>query len=303
MQTAKALVQNPAMDDSVEARALFDCGSQRSYITEALATQLKLSPIEEESLTLCTFGTKDITSFPSRTVDLEVRTVHNKSIRIRVNTTPCITHDLKREILPSSIDRAQFNSVQLADDYFSEESEYSIDILIGNDYYFKFMLQERRVVREGLYLINTRLGWMLTGRVESDGSNGPVLAELTFALTNFVGIHFRAESLPTRESFLLKSSENIRVFQKQDESLIPPSEFDSTSRKTSCATVSEISLPEESVSDLRSTERVMLAPVLTTSVPMIEPTSVQIEVKFLNGIRTRSSRPLSTLSRYEFDYQ
>ena len=259
MQTAKAIVQNPAKEQPVEARALFDSGSQRSYITENLARRLELSPIDEETLTLGTFGTKDITKFSSQLVDLEVRTTQKKSIRIRLNTTPCITHDLKRESLPSSIDRAQFNSVRLADDYFSEESEYSIDLLIGNDYYLKFMLQERRLVREGLYLINTRLGWMLTGRVESTGSNSPGLADLTFALTNGAVVESRALCLSERDSFLLKGS-----VERGEVKRAPVL----TVKTTYCAIVQESSLAEETIETDQSPEIVRISPVETPPIPM-----------------------------------
>ena len=153
MQTAKAVVQDPAQNQSVETRALFDSGSQRSYITENLAKLLELTPIEEETLTLCTFGSKDIKKIPSNVVDLDVRTIDNKSIRMRVNTTPCITRDFTKSCLAPSVDRSRFESLQFADDYFSEEPNSSIQLLIGNDYYFKFILQDRRVVRDGLYLI------------------------------------------------------------------------------------------------------------------------------------------------------
>ena len=186
MQTAKAVVQDPAQNQSVETRALFDSGSQRSYITENLAKLLELAPIEEETLTLCTFGSKDIKKIPSNVVDLDVRTIDNKSIRMRVNTTPCITRDFTKSCLPPSVDRSRFESLQFADNYFSEEPNSSIQLLIGNDYYFKFILQDRRVVKDGLYLINTRLGWMFTGRVEIDTPRDAHLTECTLALGNWV---------------------------------------------------------------------------------------------------------------------
>ena len=77
---------------------------------------------------------------------------------------------------------------------------------------------------------------------------------------------------------------------------LPTSVSNHASTTTYCATVSEISLPEEAVSNLQSTERVILTPVPTTSVPMLQTSTVQLDVKFLNGIRNRSSHPLSPRS-------
>ena len=286
MQTAKAVVRDLSLNHSVETRALFDSGSQRSYITENLAKQLELTPVDVEGLQLCTFGTKEITQIPSQVVDLEVRTLNNKSVRMRLNTTPCITRDLKRTSLPSSIDPAQFDSVHLADNYFSAESEYSIELLIGNDYYFKFILPDRRIVRDGLYLINTRLGWMLTGRVERDSPPDPNLTECTLALANSRVLP-REQTLLSKESLPLKKAGQM-VEHKIENQFSSECPTIHASISTNFATQCETSIPEESLESTQSPEQIRISPFRNPSFPTFRAARVPIDVKFLNGVRKRS---------------
>ena len=59
LQTAKAMVQSANRQQSATTRLFLDCGSQRSYITEALAQQLQLHPKGTQRLEVFTFGSKE----------------------------------------------------------------------------------------------------------------------------------------------------------------------------------------------------------------------------------------------------
>ena len=66
LQTARAVATNGSRSKPV--RILFDTGSQRSYVTNDLAKQLKLTPLKRETLHLNTFGnsqTMKIVNFSS----------------------------------------------------------------------------------------------------------------------------------------------------------------------------------------------------------------------------------------------
>ena len=56
MQTAKIEVKNPIEPVEQTTRLMFDSGSQRSYISQDLASKLKLKPEKEEQITVVTFG-------------------------------------------------------------------------------------------------------------------------------------------------------------------------------------------------------------------------------------------------------
>ena len=56
LQTAQAIACDEASQRLARVRVLFDCGSQRSYVTESLCSKLELSPVRSERLHLNTFG-------------------------------------------------------------------------------------------------------------------------------------------------------------------------------------------------------------------------------------------------------
>ena len=53
----------------------------------------------------------------------------------------------------------------MADELPDRERTIKIDILIGNDYYDDVINMEKIQIDDGLYLVNSTLGWMFSGRV------------------------------------------------------------------------------------------------------------------------------------------
>ena len=58
-----------------------------------------------------------------------------------------------------------WNEYSLADTLPREKESSSIELLIGNDFYLDFILPQRVDLQPGLYMLATKLGWMLSGRV------------------------------------------------------------------------------------------------------------------------------------------
>ena len=56
LQTARTIASDETGTQQELVRALFDCDSQRSYVTENLCSKLGLSPVQSERLYLNTFG-------------------------------------------------------------------------------------------------------------------------------------------------------------------------------------------------------------------------------------------------------
>ena len=65
-----------------------------------------------------------------------------------------------------SCNRPLVSSLELADDIPKMLETSSVDILIeiGNDYYLDIIISQRIEVQPGLYLLSSKLGWILTGR-------------------------------------------------------------------------------------------------------------------------------------------
>ena len=58
------------------------------------------------------------------------------------------------------------------------ETDSAIQLLIGNDYYLNINLSQKTEIQPGLYLLTSKLGWILTGRTNesADETNTLILA-------------------------------------------------------------------------------------------------------------------------------
>ena len=54
--------------------------------------------------------------------------------------------------------------LDMADGFKGYDGKYDVDIMIGDDYYDDIVKAEKIKVDEGLYLMNSTLGWMFSGR-------------------------------------------------------------------------------------------------------------------------------------------
>lgn len=65
----------------------------------------------------------------------------------------------------------------MADD---DSTGQEIDLLIGNDYYFSFIRDEKIQLDENLYIINTDFGWMPSGISQGYKEEENILSIVTF---------------------------------------------------------------------------------------------------------------------------
>ena len=167
MQTAKTKVNNPINNKQQTVRILLDTGSQRTYITESLAKSLNLKLREHREITLVTFGSmkpQKIKS-PATTVDITLKNGH--TLQIDANVVPNIAGDIYRgPIHVASLHQGErfLKQFDLADTLPCQRESATIDILVGNDYYLDLILSRKVEVQQGLYLLESKLGWLLSGR-------------------------------------------------------------------------------------------------------------------------------------------
>ena len=120
---------------------LFDCGSQRSYVTESLCSKLDLSPVRSERLHLNTFGDaqhkpkncKLFKLYLSKLGSTDKTEILALSFPIICSTLPAVTN-------PSQY--THLSGLELAD--CSSSARDSIDILVGSDFYWDFVGNEIR---------------------------------------------------------------------------------------------------------------------------------------------------------------
>ena len=162
MQTALMAIKGN--DSIVTTRALFNTGNTRSYVTEEVANSLKLKPIEEQTFLIYAFGDTKSKQKTASIVELKIQTRFGKSIKIKATVTKQISGLLLRTPLQLKNQRMLKQQHDLADTLPSQMEIYTLGILIGNDHYYDRMLDKREVVQENLYVLESKLGWVLSGR-------------------------------------------------------------------------------------------------------------------------------------------
>ena len=133
LQTAQAIASNSCSQLSRPVRILFDNGSQRSYITKNLCTQLKSKPIHKERLHLNTFGDNILSS--------QLREVYKLSLHKPGSTTKldivAIGFPIICSSLPAPVNLSTFPHLEGLEFADSPDSHHrNIYVLIGSDFYW-----------------------------------------------------------------------------------------------------------------------------------------------------------------------
>ena len=116
MQTATAQVAHPRQQQqTVTARILFDSGSYRTYITEALANKLQLHRRKPEQLQLATFGNAAVHHVTAHSADLTVHFSDNTAQHITATVVPTITGSITTTPLDVHVQAALPPDIHLAD--------------------------------------------------------------------------------------------------------------------------------------------------------------------------------------------
>jgi len=96
-----AVVEVRSTDESVRAtaRVLLDSASQRTFVTDKLARQLKLTIEHEELLSVSTFGAKQATKMDTYTVHFNVELKDGSSMLMSATVLKQITGNIQRSPL------------------------------------------------------------------------------------------------------------------------------------------------------------------------------------------------------------
>ena len=129
-----------------------------------MANSLKLKPIEEEIFSIYAFGDTKPKQKTVPIVELKIQTRFGKSIKIKATATKQISGPLQRTPLQLNNQRMLKQQYDLADTLPSQMETYALGILIGNDHYYDILLDKREVVQENFYVLESRFGWILSGR-------------------------------------------------------------------------------------------------------------------------------------------
>ena len=208
LQTAQAIALNPENGRSQLVRILFDNGSQRSYVTDELRHRLRLKPEHHERIQLNTFGDKHHKVKGCDVVQLSIYKADSSDlVNIVALCFPTICTNL-----PSVVDiqdQPHLVGLELADN--PDKPRDRIDVLIGSDFYWNIVNGELKLSEKGPIAISSRLGWLLSGPIESTAVANLVSSHMIVTegidkigvplnndqLTNLLKRFWEAESLGT----------------------------------------------------------------------------------------------------------
>jgi hypothetical protein len=170
LQTAQVVVFNP--DDpqrSKRVRVVLDSGSQRSYITERLHTELALQTKGEQSMAIVTFGSR---GERSRVCDVRLELRNGRMRDLTVFAVPIICQPLTCQ--PITLCRDSYKHLKglpLADSSDGSDT-LEVDVLIGCDHYWSFITGKTKRGDNGPVGVHTELGWVLSGPVGPISNTG-----------------------------------------------------------------------------------------------------------------------------------
>ncbi|XP_003382035.1 putative integrase core domain protein, partial [Trichinella spiralis] len=159
LQTAKAYLYTPN-GNYTEVMCLFYTGSQRSFVTKGIADSLGLTGLSER-VCISTLGNNTCHK-KLRRVSFSLKGITPNSQAKQINAY-CVNRicDTLEENPPAMWEHAK--DLNLADDF--PRGRCDVDVLIGIDYYYHFIEDDRRcVVDEWLVALRSTLGWILCGQ-------------------------------------------------------------------------------------------------------------------------------------------
>ena len=164
---AKTQVSNPNNVELTKfACIFFDCGSQRTFIVEEKATELNLPILNTETLTVYTFCAKKPLQLKTNVVQLGIPLRNGELCIVQARTIPRIL--TRQDRMPLSKEDQEFLQRYpqhfLADKQYNKKTMCHPDVLIGGDYFWKFIEPAEKVeLPSGLFLIPSKVGMLISG--------------------------------------------------------------------------------------------------------------------------------------------
>lgn len=166
-----AIVQIEYGGEAFNARAFFDQGSGKNFITKRLQHRLML-PSLFKAHRIHGMGDEKLGSSSSMCDLTLISTDYNCKVPIRAIVVPKITQLMPSFSVPKSkFSNEDFSDIKLADPNFHTPGQ--VDLLIGSNVLPRLLLEGFRIVNDSLMAQATIFGWIITG---------PVVETQTFAL-------------------------------------------------------------------------------------------------------------------------
>ena len=156
-----AIAPISANGSRIQGNILFDDGSQRSFITEEVATKLNLKPFSTELIAVAPFGAEYTSSQRLSVACVCVETESGERIPITVLIVPFIAAPLQNSVRASINSFQYLKGLKLAHPV-TNDNNFQISVLIGADFYWTFV-QDNIVRGQGPTAQQSKLGYLLSG--------------------------------------------------------------------------------------------------------------------------------------------
>ena len=136
LKTATASISHG--DVSMDCGILFDDGAMASFVTRDLANALKLVKIGERMMRLSVFGSEKTQRM---SIDVVVLNIHCKVNNSIISIYACVVPTISKPFYYEPVDMSKYPSIcnlEYARD-LSYRGEFEINILIGSDFYYRFV--------------------------------------------------------------------------------------------------------------------------------------------------------------------
>ena len=168
LPTARVVVMGRG-GQRVEATALFDTGSDRTYVCDKLVKCADPVWVGSENVSYAAFGGtgSSVKHRDVYRVDMFGSNMASPSpLSVNAICVPVICAPLQRPVFPAGVLQS-FSHLELADP--PSDRQLTVDILVGLDCYWDLMKQGEIRLSGGPVAQETALGWVISGKVSAPG--------------------------------------------------------------------------------------------------------------------------------------
>ena len=159
-----------------DAIVLFDNGADRTYVTESLVDRIGPEWVGTRNISSAAFGCNSPGEATFRNVyDFCLQGVDH-SLHVQAAEVPSICATLKRLSVPDSVLSSLGEGLQFVE---AVEGEVKVDILVGQDFYWRLMTPKIVSIAPGLAAQRTIFGWVMSGLLPEDHSSPRVQSNVS----------------------------------------------------------------------------------------------------------------------------
>ncbi len=155
--------------------SMMDSGGKRSCLLEQTAEKLSILPYKYQLLELIPFGTSKGNIMNCGIAKIELKFKSGETLYMDVVLVPFICKAIRVVGVHEKIKQI-CDQLPMAHEVYVPEHYKHIDLLIGIDYFWQINMLGKNEVAKGLFLIETKLGWTLAGKLENPSNGSPIKA-------------------------------------------------------------------------------------------------------------------------------